>query len=182
MANTKYSLIADRYADALLDLAKDGKLSYEQISKDLNTVKDILRTSADLKEFLSNPRVSDDDKKEVIGKVFGDEVNGLTVNFLKILIDKKRFSAFDEIITEYSLALDEINKISRIQVTSAIDVNEDSRIRLKAKLEEKLQKTVALEWDINPAIIAGLVIRIGDNVIDTSLRHKLEDLSKIITR
>lgn len=182
MANTKNILIADRYSDALIELAKDGKLTYEKISADLNLIKVTLEQSSDLKEFLVNPLISIDDKKEILTRVFSNEVSEFVVNFLKVLIDKNRFSAFDEILDSFKRAMDDINNISRIQVTSAVAMSEEAKKRLTAKLEEKLKKNVVLDLNINSEIIAGLVIKMGDNVIDMSLKHKLEDLSKSITR
>lgn len=182
MTNTKNILIADRYADALVKLAQEGNLTFEKIKSDLNTVKDILTQSSDLKAFLINPTISADNKKEVIEKVFSNEVDLLIVNFLKILVDKNRFDAFDEVLNSYDKYLDDINNISRIQVTSAVEMSGNSQSRLKEKLETKLKKNVVLDLIINPDIIAGLIIKIGDNIVDMSLKHKLQDLSNNITR
>lgn len=182
----KDSLIADRYAQALLELikdgARDGALTHEKVSSDLELVQSTLKLSADLNEFLKNPITSTEDKKEVIERVFGDDINPLILNFLKILVDKNRFSAFEEIVVSHGLLLDKINNISRVKVTSAVDLSEDAKKKLKTKLESKLHKSVAFDWETDPEIIAGLVVRIGDNVVDTSLKHRLEDLSKNITK
>lgn len=182
MAVTKNTIIADRYADALVKIARDGKLTFEKISDDLNLVKSILNQSKDLQEFLTTPMVSIDDKKEIIDKVFSDEINSLIINFLKVLIDKNRFELFDDALESYNKSLDSINNISRIQVTSAVEMTEDAKKKLKIKLEEKLKKNVIFDLNIDTNIIAGLVIKIGDNIIDMSLKHKLEDLSKNITK
>lgn len=182
MTNTKDILIAQRYAEALVELAKEGKLTFGKISDDLNLVKEILSQSKDLDEALSNPIVSIENKKEIIDKVFSSEINALIVNFLKVLVDKNRFSVFAEVLNAYNKLLDDINNVSRIRVTSAVVMPKDSQVKLKNKLEEKLKKNVVLDLDVNPNIIAGLVIKMGDNVIDMSLKHKLEDLSKNITR
>lgn len=182
MVSTKDILVAQRYSDALVNIAKEGKLTFEKISDDLNVIKEILTQSKDLNDFLMNPLISDDDKKEIIDKVFSKEIDTLTVNFLKLLVDKKRFNIFYEVINAYNKALDDINNISRVNVTSAVTMTEDSKKKLKIKLEEKLKKNVVLDLSINPDIVAGLVIRIGDNVIDMSLKHKLEDLSRNIIR
>lgn len=180
--NTKNILIADRYADALVELARDGKLTYEKISTDLNLVKEILYQSKDLYDVLVNPVVSVENKKEIIDKVFAGEIDVLIVNFLKVIIDKNRFSVFDEVLDAYNKSLDDINNISRINVTSAVEMSTDAKNKLKIKLEEKLRKNVILDLNVNSDIIAGLVIKIGDNVVDMSLKHKLEDLSKSIIR
>lgn len=182
MANTKNTLIADRYSDALVDLAKEGKLTFEKINTDLTLIKNILEQSPDLNEILSNPLTSVENKKEIIEKVFTSEVDSLILNFLKILVDKNRFFVFNDILESFNVALDDINNISRIRVTSAVKMSEESKSKLKAKLEEKLKKNVILDLNINSNIIAGLVIEMGDNVIDMSLKHKLEDLSKNIIR
>lgn len=182
MTNTKNTLIADRYSEALVSIAKEGKLTYDKISEDLNLIKNILAQSKDLNEFLTNPLISLEDKKEIIDKVFKNEIDPLIVNFLKVLVDKSRFDAFEEVLTSFNKALDDINNISRINVTSAVEMTEESKKKLKNKLESKLNKNVILDLEINSSIIAGLVIRIGDNIIDMSLKHKLEDLSKNIIR
>lgn len=182
MANTKNTLIAERYSDALVKIAKDGKLTYEKISDNLNLIKEILTQSKDLKEFLINPLISLEDKKEIIDKVFSSEIDILIINFLKVLVDKNRFNTFDEILDSYNKSLDNINNISRVKVTSAVAMTEEAKKKLKNKLEEKTKKNVILDLDINSDIIAGLVIKIGDNVVDMSLKHKLEDLSKNILR
>lgn len=182
MANTKNILIADRYSDALVDIAKEGKLTYSKISADLNLIKETLTLSKDLNDVLTNPIVSIENKKEILDKVFSNEIDLLILNFLKVLVDKNRFFIFDEILESYNNALDNINNISRIQVTTAVQMTGEAKDKLKEKLETKLKKNVVLDLDISPDIIAGLVIRIGDNVIDLSLKHKLEDLSKSITK
>ena len=182
MTNTKHILIAERYSDALVEIAKDGKLTYAKISTDLELIKNTLSQSKDLDEFLTNPITSVEDKKEIIDKVFSGEIDVLIINFLKVLIDKNRFSAFGDVLDAYNTSLDDVNNISRIQVVSAVEMPEDAKNRLKEKLEAKLKKNVVLDLEINPEIIAGLVIKIGDNIIDVSLKHKLEDLSKSIIK
>lgn len=180
--NTKNTLIAQRYADALVQIARDGKLTFEKISKDLNLIKEILEQSKDLKEVLVNPVISADDKKEIINKVFSDEIDVLVINFLKLLTDKNKFDIFDDVLEAYNKLIDSIDNIKRVSVTSAVTMPEDAKGRLKQKLEEKLKANVVLDLNINKDIIAGLVIKIDDNVIDMSLKHKLEDLSKSIMR
>lgn len=182
MAKNGNILISDRYAEALVELAKDGKMTFEKISSNLDLIREILSQSKDLNEFLTNPLISTNDKKEIIEKVFGKEVDVLIVNFLKVLTDKERFSLFEEIFESYNKLLDNINNISRIKVVSAVSMSDEAQKRLKIKLEEKLRKNVVLDMSVDSDIIAGLVIKIGDNIIDMSLKHKLEDLSKSITR
>lgn len=180
--NTKNKLIAQRYAEALVRIAKEGKLTFEKISKDLNLVKEILTSSKDLNEILVNPVVSIEDKKEILDKVFSSEIDVLVINLLKLLTDKNKFNIFDEVLEAYNKSIDSVNNIKRVLVTSAVTMPDDAKNRLKQKLEEKLNANVVLDLNINKDIIAGLVIKIDDNVIDMSLKHKLEDLSRNILR
>lgn len=182
MATTKNILIAQRYSEALLQLAREGKVTYGKIGEDLALVRDTLNQSSDLAAFLVNPVMSADNKKEIVGKIFSSEIDKLILNFLFVLIEKDRFRVFSEVIESYNKALDDINNVQRISVSSAVDLTEDAKSRLKAKLEGKLRKSVAFDWTINPEIIAGLIIKMGDNVIDMSMKHKLEDLSKNIVK
>lgn len=182
MANSGNILVADRYADALVKLAQEGKLTFSKISADLSTIKDILNQSKDLDAFLTNPLTSIDDKKEIIEKVFSNEIDVLIINFLKVLVDKNRFSAFAEVFDSYNKYLDNINNISRVKVISAVEMSKEAEGRLKEKLEAKLKKNVVLDLNIDASIIAGLVIKIGDNIVDMSLKHKLEDLNKNLIR
>ena len=178
----KHHLISKRYSDALVELTKSTSLSYDKISSELVIVANTLSQSQDLNDFFNNPIISTEDKKDVIEKVFSNEIDPLMVNFLKVIVDKNRFSAFSEITSAFKEAVDKSNNISRVTVTSAVNLSDDAKNRLKNKLEEKMHKTVTLDWEIDPKIIAGLVIQMGDNIIDTSLKNKLEDLSKNINR
>jgi len=184
MAKTqnKHHIISKRYSDALVELTKSTDLSYDKIYSELMIVENTLSQSPDLNDFFNNPLISVEDKKDIIDKIFTNEIDSLMVNFLKVLVDKDRFSAFEEITRTFKDAVDKVNNISRVKVTSAVNLSEEAKNRLKNKLEEKMKKIVTLDWEINPEIIAGLVIQMGDNVIDSSLKNKLEDLSKTITK
>ena len=97
-----------------------------------------------------------------------------------ILIDKKRFNELTQIIQAYNDEVDIINNIKRVEVYSAVEVSEDRKQRLIDKLQNKLKKNVIVNWNINNDIIGGLVIKIDDDIIDNSLKNKLENLSKNI--
>lgn len=184
MTNThcKNELIAKRYAQSLIELYQDGKISNNEILKSLNIIEGTLSTSKQLNEFLLNPLISSDDKKEVIEEVFANELDILILNFIKILIEKERFYIFSDIVKIYNTMADKINNISRVDIISAIELNEETKNKIKSKLETRLNKSVSCSWDVDSSIIAGLVIRRGDDIIDTSLKYKLENLSKSISK
>ncbi len=168
------------YANSLIQVGKDGILPFDSILKDLNEIKEITNQSADFVEVMENPAIDDNTKYEIIDNIFSNRINDKIINFLKILITKKRFNELNKIIQAYSDELDKINNIKRVEVISAVDISEEQEKHLTEKLQNKLQKNVILTRTIDKNIIGGLVIKIDDDVIDNSLKNKLESLSKNI--
>lgn len=172
------SLSSKNYSKALVEMVRDNVISFEDLSKDLATVSEILETSQDLRLTLENPTVSEEVKSQIVEEVFKNEVHPQVVSFLKVLIDKNRFSEFSQIKADYEIKLDDVNKIQAVEITSAVELSEEYRERILQKLSEKLQKNIRPNWKVDENIIAGLIYRINDNVIDTSIKSKLDKLNK----
>lgn len=174
-------LVSERYAQALLELVSDN-LSKEDILKELLDITESVKSSGDLNKVMTSPVISNDEKKNVISKLFENTTNKVILNFLKLLVDKNRFSMLESITKEYKNEINRLNNLLSINVTSAIYLTEDEKSAIKDKLSNILNKNIELEWATNPDIIAGLVFEVGDNIIDNSLRHKLQDLSRNIMK
>ncbi len=174
------STSAKNYADSLVQVGKDGVMSYDAILNDLNTIKEITASSDELVKVMENPAISINSKNEIIDSVFSNQISDKIINFLKILIDKKRFNELNQIISAYSNEVDNISNIKRVEVISAVEITDDRKQRLIEKLQNKLQKNVIVNLATDNEIIGGLVIKIDDDVIDNSLKNKLENLSKNI--
>lgn len=174
-------LVSERYAQALLELVSDN-LSKEDILKELLDITESVKGSDDLNKVMTSPVISDNEKKNVISKLFENTTNKVILNFLKLLVDKNRFSMLESITKEYKNEINRLNNLLSINITSAIDLTEDEKSTIKNKLSNILNKNIELEWATNPDIIAGLVFEVGDNIIDNSLRHKLQDLSRNIMK
>lgn len=174
-------LVSERYAQALLELVSDN-LSKEDILKELLDITESVKGSGDLNKVMTSPVISNDEKKNVISKLYENTTNKVILNFLKLLVDKNRFSMLESITKEYKNEINRLNNLLSINVTSAIDLTEDEKSAIKDKLSNILNKNIKLEWATNPDIIAGLVFEVGDNIIDNSLRHKLQDLSRNIMK
>lgn len=172
------SLSAKNYSKALVEMVRDNVISFEDLSKDLATVSEILESSQDLRLTLENPTVSEEVKSQIIEEVFKNEVHPQVVSFLKVLIDKNRFPEFSQIKADYEIKLDDVNKIQAVEITSAVELSEEYREKILQKLGEKLQKNIRPNWKVDENIIAGLIYRINDNVIDTSIKSKLDKLNK----
>lgn len=182
MNNDKNILIAQRYAESLIEFGRDGKLSYMSISTDLANVLTIISHSKDLFEALTNPLVTVADKKAIVDKVFEQDVDVLVKNFLKLLVEKNRFNLICDIVKVYNSLLDDINEVARVEVVSAVELNDMEKNSIQDKLAEKLNKQISIKYKIDESIIAGLIFKMGDDIIDMSVAHKLEDYKKAIIK
>lgn len=178
MDSIQISLTAKNYADALKELGQDNLISYDDILKNLELIMDICANSKDLSNVLNNPPISDEIKYSIIDEAFKKDINEKITDFIKILIEKKRFNELAGIIQAYKNELDGIKNIQRVEVISAISLKEEFKTRIIEKLQKRLNKTVIANWNVNEDIIGGLVVKIDDDIIDSSLKNKLENLSK----
>ena len=170
------SISSKNYADALSELATNSSLSFDEIREDLQKVETILQSSAELKSVLENVTISVDVKSEIIEEVFRNQVCAQIVNFLKILAEKGKFSQFAEVKAAFEECYNREKNIQFVTVTSAVELREDQRQRVVSKLQEKLNKTIQALWRVDESLIGGLVVKIDDNVINASLKNKLEKL------
>ena len=146
------------------------------IKKNLDIVSEILTSSDELKNVLENTTISNAIKIDIINEVFKNQINEKIINFLKILVDKSKFNEFSEIKKDYEKILDDVNNIKRVEVISAVPLTEEDKSRITEKLQNKLHKEVIPNWIEQPEIMGGLVIKIEDDVIDSSIKKKLENL------
>lgn len=172
------SLVAKNYAEALVEIAQDGLVAYDVILSNLRDVSDTLSASDDLRKLLNNPTIDDEAKIEIIRNIFSGSIDSHILAFLEILIAKKRIGEFDEIYSDYVAKLDEINNIQPVLVVSAIDLKDEYKSKIVQKLREKLGKNIKADWNVDREILAGLKIEIDDNVIDMSLKNRIDKLSK----
>lgn len=182
MKSNKNLKIAKRYSESLIELSKENKISFDDAKVALLNTKEILNSSCELYSVLTNPIISANDKNGIIDEIFNKDVNETIRNFLKLLIEKNRFSAIYDIFEVYFDALDKINNIANVSVTCALELSEEDKKQIQEKLKEKLKKEIKIDYETDKSIIAGLVFKIGDDVIDTSLAHKLEEFKKEIIK
>ncbi len=164
---------AKNYAEALFETGKEYAAA-------LNTVLEVMKTSADFMHIMSNPAIDLNVKYSILDEIFQGKIDDKVLQFLKILTEKNRLREFEEISDSYKERVNEANNVTPVEITSAIDLNEDFKTRIINKLGEKLGKTIIPEWKTDKEIISGLVFKIGDDIIDTSLKTKVESIGKNI--
>jgi len=183
MIDTNNELIAKRWAKALMDLTlEDSNISKEDVLDDLNEISDVIDSSAELSNVINNPSVSVSEKQVVLCKLFQNNTLPVVYNFLYALNLKKRVTIIPAIAREFKKALEEMKNITHVGITTAINLTEERKEEIKNKISEKLKKEVVADWKVDSEIIAGLVLNIDETIVDNSIKHKLDDLSKNIMR
>ena len=162
MNKSENQLIAARYAKSLLELNTEGGLDNAGVYRNLENIKAILKSSNELCEALCNPVISAADKEAVIDAVFEKDTDILIRNFLKLLV--------------------KINNISKIEIISAIELDDNFREKIKNRLSEILKKEIIINYNTDESLIAGLVYKMGDDVFDTSLKGKMEKFKNAILK
>ena len=142
-----------------------------------------MNRSKDLYDALTNPLVNVDDKENIIDSVFVKDVDKLIINFLKLLVERNRFNLIYDVIAKFNLLLDDVNNVARVEVVSAVSLNENEKNIIHEKLSQKIRdKQISVKYSVDESIIAGLVFKLGDDVLDTSVSHRLEELQKSIIK
>ncbi|OGI22042.1 MAG: ATP synthase F1 subunit delta [Candidatus Melainabacteria bacterium RIFOXYA12_FULL_32_12] len=175
--NIGLSTIADRYAIAMIDLGEKTN-QLDILGDDLSKINNTFKSNPELLKFLEHPTITADDKKDVINKIFKDAVTDYALSLTKLLLDRNRIFLFPYLVSHYNDILSKKRNITVAKIITAIDIDDDTKNRVKDKLEKALSCSIKLETRINPDIIAGMVIKIGDKIIDGSIKTKLENMKK----
>lgn len=169
--------VALGYAQALYEIAADKGIT-DQVGQELQAITYLVEGSKDLEKLLFHPTVSADKKKRLFECLLSGDSSDLIKTFLFLLIDKRREKLITVLFASYRSISRKVKGIVVAEVQSTIQMTDDNLDKLKSTLEKLLSKTVEIETLIDPKILGGLVIRIGDKLIDGSVRSKLSGLKK----
>jgi F-type H+-transporting ATPase subunit delta len=170
------SIVARRYARAVMDLGVElGQL--DAIVEEINGFASAWETSPDLRNAIENPLVSHEAKKKVIEELAARlGVGAVTRNTLFLLVDRRRAKALPYVAQALREFADARKGLLRAEVTTASPLSETYYSRLQAQLEAMTGKKVVVDRRTDPDLIAGVVTRIGDRILDGSLRTRLQTL------
>lgn len=176
------SIYAGRYARTLFRLALENK-ELNRWQSDLHKVATLPRDQA-LFKLLENPQVSWDEKSRVLGERFG-EIDPTIQKLISLLVTRGRLASLDEIADEYQRLVDNYRGIEGAEIAeviTAVPLDEAYQLRLGQRITDIIGKPVILKPRIDPGIIGGIIIRVGDKLIDGSVRNKLAELKKDLGR
>jgi F-type H+-transporting ATPase subunit delta len=172
--------IAQVYARSLFEVAKEHD-ELDEIHEQLGEFADALDESRELQMFFFSPYFSSDEKKEGIDKVV-EGANERFLNFLQLVAERHRVPAIFRIRREFDDLWREENKLLEVRVTSAKPLDDELVKSIGRRIEEQTGQRIELDANVDPDVIGGLVLRVGNLVMDASVRGRLDRLRKEVAR
>ena len=170
------SRAAIRYAKAILETAvSTGKAN--QVNDDMKSIIAAVNSSADLKDFLASPIITSEVKMNVLSEVFGS-VQADTKSLFRLLQENKRFEILEAIATQFNAQFDEMNGVEVAKVTTAVPITADLEAKILEKATSISTKKITIQNTVDPSIIGGFILRIGDKQYNASVSNRLQELKR----
>jgi F-type H+-transporting ATPase subunit delta len=172
--------IAKVYARSLFEVAlEQGRL--DEVREQLGQFVDALNQYRELAIFFFSPYFSLREKEDALTRVLVD-AEPIFLNFLRLLIEKHRMPVIFRIRDAYEQMWEEENRLLPVQITSAIELDPDALGRLSQEISERTGRKVKLATHVDPDILGGLVVRVGNSILDASIRNRLEQLRRHVAQ
>lgn len=167
--------VASRYAKSLLDFALEKGI-LEEVYQDMALFSDICRKNQDFVLMLKNPIIYHDKKKNILHSLFKGKVNAATMAIFDVIVRKNREAHLPAIATEFGNMYRQYKGIDNVTVTTPFPLTDDLRKKFKQVIIEKTGRQVDLTEKVDPSLIGGFVVKIGDRQMDNSVKAKLKSL------
>ena len=168
---------AIRYAKAILNLAKEQGVDAE-VNNNMKLIAATIADSDDLDAMLKSPVIKATDKKNVLVAIFGDKVNNITKGLFNLLVENKRVIMLEPIAKQYSVIFDYYKNMQVATVTTAVALTSDLEAKIQQKIVEITGNSATIENVVNPDIIGGFILRVGDKQYDASISNQFNELRR----
>ena len=172
--------LARRYSLALFHLARD-RSELEIIHDEFQMLNDIMTSQPDFRRFVLSPRIGVREKKKTLLSIFGGKLTNTMLNFIYLLLDKKRQTLLLKIRKHFDSLYTNYHRISVITVTTVVKLGEDITNEIKKAFEKLLECSVVVQEKIEPSIIGGLRVRVHNTIYDASIEQKLRNMRQSMT-
>lgn len=173
-------LVSRTYGEALFDLAME-KEQGTAFLEEVEAVRNVLSQNPEFDKLMEHPGISKQEKLTVLENVFKGRVSDEMTGFLTLVVQKERYGELSSIFQYFSDRMKEENGIGTAYVTSAVELSETQKAAVRARLLTVTPyRTVEIAYSVDPALIGGMVIRIKDRVVDSSIRTKLYNMKKAL--
>ncbi|WP_299015227.1 ATP synthase F1 subunit delta [uncultured Polaribacter sp.] len=166
-----------RYAKAILNLAKDSA-SESAVNDDMSLIKSTLAENSELEIMLKSPIVKSSDKMNVLNALFDGKVNTITLGLFHLLQDNKRVAMLDSVAKQYAIVFDHLKRTQVATVITAVSLTAEVEQQVLDKIVALTGAKANLENVINPDILGGFILRVGDVQYDASISNYLNELKK----
>lgn len=168
---------AIRYAKAILEIA-DSKSVANLVSNDMSLIASTINSNAELNAFIQNPTITVEVKESALLEVFAN-ANGVSKSLFHLLLENKRFEILEDIAVEYNKLFDIMNGVEVAKVTTAIPMDAALEAKVSAKISTfSSSKKITIENTVDPSIIGGFILRIGDKQYNASIANRLQVLKR----
>ena len=171
--------VASTYAEALYEAALEAD-AVDQVAADVDAFTQAVGESDELRMALENPEIDSGAKKGVVAAIAAD-AQPLFANFLQVLVERGRLAELLEIADAFRERVSRATARLEVEAVTAIPLPDDLRARIVESLEAKTSTTVELTESVDPDVVGGLVLRVGEVVVDGSIRHRIEELRRDLT-
>jgi F-type H+-transporting ATPase subunit delta len=172
--------LAQVYARALFEVAKERD-QIDDVREQLGEFADAVEGDRNLSTFFFSPYFSTEEKIDGLHKAVSG-ADDAVMNFLELLLEKHRMPVIQRIRREYDVLWREENKLLTVQVTSAVELDEETVRSIGDRISEQTGRKVDLNAKVDPDIVGGIVLRVGNSILDASIRNRLEQLRKQVAR
>lgn len=171
-------LVSKTYGDALFELALEQN-AVDELSKEVQVVSEALRENEELMKLLEHPKIVKEEKLQIVENIFKGRVSDDLTGFLQLIVNKDRYGEIYAILDVFMDRVREYKRIGVASVTTAVELREEQKQAVIDKLLATTDyESFEMKYAVDAALIGGMVIRIGDRVVDSSIKHKLELMSR----
>ena len=170
------SLAVRRYSESLVDVCCEENC-LDEVYEQFRILYEQIKSNKEFKKLITESFLSSDEKKDMIENVLKDG-NIYLLNFLKTLADRGHLDEIEEMFLDFERGYKERNNILEAKAVTAVAMTEEQVENVKNSLKEKYGKTIVLETSVDPSIIGGMVLYVGNKMLDASIKAKFEGLKK----
>lgn len=176
-----YSTLALTYAQALLELANERGAT-EALANEVDGLQQVLAENPPFVEFLKSPGISNEERSSTLSRIFGGRVNVLLSRFLHLMSERGRLGQLPEVLEAFEYLLDQQLGKVEVDVTVAQRLSDAELEDVRRRVSKALGKDAVVHQYVDEAIIGGIVLRVGDQVVDASVRRQLEAMRQRLLR
>ncbi len=171
-------LISKTYGDALFELAVEED-KVDLLLEEIQGLQEVLAQNAEFGKLMNHPKIVNEEKIQVARNVFGGRISDELLGFLTIIISKERYKNIDEILNYFVAEVKKYKGVGIATVTTAVPLKDDQCKKIEQKLLDTTKyKSMEMHYALDASLIGGMVIRIGDRVVDSSISTKLNELQR----